>query len=89
VSLFAAVGLASASDDSSPERAGFKRATDEITIDGRLDEASWLAATPVKRFFETYPANLGSPAVATTASFLYDEREQSQIFAKISYAFSN
>ena len=74
VALFAAVDFASASDDSSPERATFRRATDEITLDGRLDEASWLAATPVTRFFETYPANLGSPAAATTAAFLYDDR---------------
>lgn len=72
--LLAAVRLATAAEDFPRDRAAFGRATDEITLDGRLDEPSWRAATLVTSFFETYPANLGVPAVATTAAFLYDDR---------------
>ncbi|HEY7638166.1 MAG TPA: DUF5916 domain-containing protein [Steroidobacteraceae bacterium] len=57
-----------------PERAAFERATGEITLDGRLDEESWRAATPLSQFFEIYPANLGTPSAETTVSFLHDER---------------
>jgi hypothetical protein len=66
--------LATAAEDLAPERASFGRAIGEITLDGRLDEASWRSATPRTRFYEIYPANVGAPAVATSVSFLYDER---------------
>jgi hypothetical protein len=72
--MLIAVWSTTAADDLVSERATFGRATDEIVLDGRLDEASWQAATPVTRFFETYPANLGVPAVVTTATFLYNDR---------------
>ena len=52
----------------------FDRATDEITLDGRLNEKDWQSATPRTKFYEIYPANMGEPAVATSVSFLYDER---------------
>lgn len=71
--MFTAAGLVSAAENPALERATFTRATAEMTLDGRLDEVSWAAATPVTSFFETYPANLGVPAVATTAAFLYDD----------------
>ena len=45
-----------------------------MVTDGRLDEASWLSAIPRTRFYEIYPANAGQPPVATTVSFLYDDR---------------
>lgn len=66
--------LATAAEDVPVERATFGRATGEITLDGRLDEASWLSATPRTKFYETYPANVAEPAVTTSVSFLYDER---------------
>lgn len=70
----AAAGLASAAEDPAPERATFGKTTEEIALDGRLEEASWRAATPITKFFETYPANLGAPTESTVATFLYDER---------------
>ena len=63
-----------AADEDAPERATFGRAAGEIVIDGRLDESSWRSATPLKKFYEIYPANTGAPSVATAVSFLYDER---------------
>jgi hypothetical protein len=56
------------------DRPTFARTTDEITLDGRLDEASWLAAIPRTKFYEIYPANVGEPAVGTSVSFAFDER---------------
>lgn len=72
--LFAAQCCANAANDNAPERATFGRAGGEIVIDGRLDETSWRAADPLKKFYEIYPADTGEPPVATTVSFLYDER---------------
>ena len=72
--LLAASCCAATADNEAPERATFGRAVGEISIDGRLDETSWLSANPLKRFYEIYPANTGQPPVATTVSFLYDER---------------
>jgi hypothetical protein len=72
--LVASAAVAHAAENPGPERATFAKATEEITLDGRLDETSWRNATPVTRFFETYPANLGAPAQATTATFLYGDR---------------
>ncbi len=70
----AAENPATAAENIAPERATFGRTAGEIKLDGRLDEASWQAATPRTKFYETYPANVGNPAVATSVSFLYDER---------------
>lgn len=53
--------------------AEFGPAASAMTIDGRLDESSWAAASPVTRFFEVYPANVGIPVVHTEARFLFDE----------------
>lgn len=72
--LFASVSFANAAGDLAPERTTFVRATEKITLDGRLAETSWRNATPVTKFFETYPANLGSPLETTTATFLYDDQ---------------
>jgi uncharacterized protein DUF5916/cellulose/xylan binding protein with CBM9 domain len=69
-----AAGLASAANEPAPDPATFSRTTGKITLDGRLDESSWRSVSSVTTFFETYPANLGAPAEATTATFLYDDR---------------
>src|ERR1044071_3593872 len=72
--MLASAGLARAADDPAIQRATFAKTGEEITLDGRLDETSWLSGTPVTMFFEIYPANLGAPAETTTATFLYDDR---------------
>jgi hypothetical protein len=72
--MLAAASFAGAAEDFTSDRASFGRTTEEITLDGRLNESSWQRGTPVTKFFETYPANLGTPAQTTTASFLYDDR---------------
>ncbi len=72
--LLAASCSANAAKNAEPERATFGRAAAEVVLDGRLDEASWRSATPLKEFYEIYPSNTGQPPVATTLSFLYDER---------------
>jgi hypothetical protein len=58
----------------SAEPAAVVRTDAPIRIDGRLDEASWADAPPVSGFFETYPGNVATPAVATEARFLHDGR---------------
>jgi hypothetical protein len=72
--LLVAARIASAAEDAAAERAAFGEVVGEITLDGKLDETSWRAATPVAKFFETYPAHLGNPAVVTTVAFLHDDR---------------
>jgi hypothetical protein len=72
--MLAAAGLTSVSADAGPERPTFNKTTEQITLDGRLDETSWRAATPVNKFFEIYPADRGIAAEITTATFLYDDR---------------
>lgn len=72
--LLAAARLLSAGDNPPSGRADFGRVEGAITLDGVLDEVDWRAASPVTQFFKIYPANLGTPAVATTAAFLYDDR---------------
>jgi hypothetical protein len=72
--LLAASCSAAAAENPAPERATFGRAAGEIVIDGRLDDASWRSATPQTKFYEIYPANIGQPSVATSVSFLYDDR---------------
>jgi len=68
--MIASAGPATAAS----EVATFAKTAEQITLDGRLEETSWRSATPVTRFFETYPANLGAPTETTTATFLYDDR---------------
>jgi hypothetical protein len=70
----ATAGIASAVEGLASERATFAKTNEQVTLDGRLNEASWWSATPVTKFFETYPANLGAPTETTTATFLYDDR---------------
>jgi hypothetical protein len=72
--LLTAQCFAAAAEDDAPEHATFDRAAGGIVMDGRLDESSWRSATPLKTFYEIYPADTGEPPVATTVSFLYDER---------------
>jgi hypothetical protein len=49
------------------------RTTGPITLDGRLDEASWAAAVPGTDFFQKFPSN-GAPATESTEfRVLYDE----------------
>ena len=67
-------GLATAADNREPAPTPLLRTMDEMVTDGRLDETSWLSAIPRTRFYEIYPANAGQPPVATTVSFLYDDR---------------
>jgi hypothetical protein len=74
VGMLAGSCVATAADDPISETAAFGRTVGEIAIDGRLDDASWQSAIPRTKFYEIYPANIGQPAVATTVSFLYDDR---------------
>jgi len=50
------------------------RRTSPVTIDGRLDEKAWAAATPITAFRQ-YQPNEGAPAsLPTEIRILYDER---------------
>ncbi|MDQ0465640.1 hypothetical protein QO010_003429 [Caulobacter ginsengisoli] len=50
------------------------RAQGEVTLDGRLDEATWQAAPVLDRFVEYYPGDLTPPTERTEVRFLYDDR---------------
>src|SRR3981081_4082795 len=44
----------------------------EITIDGRLDEAAWVAATPITEFVQSFPDEGKPPSQKTEVRILYD-----------------
>lgn len=46
--------------------------TGHIAIDGRLDEAAWLAAVPATRFVQREPLEGNEPGEATEVRVLYD-----------------
>jgi hypothetical protein len=52
--------------------ASFAPTAGSITLDGRTDETSWLGVSPVRRFYEIYPANVGEASACTEARFLFD-----------------
>ncbi|HEX5970587.1 MAG TPA: carbohydrate binding family 9 domain-containing protein, partial [Gemmatimonadaceae bacterium] len=43
-----------------------------ITIDGRLDEAAWAAATPITKFRQSQPDEGADASLATEVRILYD-----------------
>ena len=49
------------------------RRTSPITIDGRLDEAAWAAATPVRNLRQQQPDEGRAPSERTEVRVLYDE----------------
>jgi len=72
---FASMTGAQTSADALPsESVQFAHATDEMKVDGKLDETAWGSATPVTRFFEVAPGNIEAPPVSTEARFLYDSK---------------
>lgn len=56
-----------------PPVANAARRTGEVTIDGKLDEAAWNAATPITSFRQSQPAEGLQPAVRTEVRILYDD----------------
>ncbi len=44
----------------------------EITIDGRLDEAAWAAATPITELIQSFPDEGKPPSQKTELRILYD-----------------
>src|SRR5690348_8445122 len=44
-----------------------------ITIDGRLDEAAWAAATPITKFRQSQPDEGADASLATEVRILYDD----------------
>src|SRR5262245_30385225 len=49
------------------------RITDEISLDGRLDEAAWKLATPATDFYQHVPLTGAPAAERTEVFFLYDD----------------
>ncbi len=56
-----------------PPVAEAARLTGEITLDGKLDEPAWRAATPVTTFQQTQPAEGPPGTQRTEVRFLYDD----------------
>lgn len=49
------------------------RTAQTITLDGELNEAAWVTAEPIDRFYETYPGYLVAASERTEARLLYDD----------------
>lgn len=56
-----------------PPVANAARRTGAVTIDGKLDEAAWNAATPITSFRQSQPVEGVQPAVRTEVRILYDD----------------
>lgn len=50
------------------------RVTQAIVLDGRLDEAAWVQAPPIDRFYESFPRSQVAAAERTEVRLLYDDR---------------
>jgi hypothetical protein len=50
------------------------RRTSPVTIDGRLDESAWAAATPITSFRQYQPTEGASASLPTEIRILYDDR---------------
>ncbi|MHB1097116.1 MAG: DUF5916 domain-containing protein [Gemmatimonadaceae bacterium] len=68
----AGVGPA-AEGGASPNAVAVRRAT-PVIIDGRLDDASWRAATPITTLRQRQPVEGAAAALATEIRILYDDR---------------
>src|SRR5437016_1914535 len=64
--------LASQTPAVRPTAVAAKR-TGPITLDGRLDEPAWAAATPVTQFTQQKPVEGAAPTEKTEVRFLYDD----------------
>src|SRR5436190_8492153 len=49
------------------------RRTSAVTIDGKLDEAAWAAATPITQFRQSRPDEGAAATLATEIRILYDD----------------
>src|SRR5689334_6461913 len=49
------------------------RVTAKISIDGKVDEAAWAAATPITQFTQSQPEEGKPSALPTEVRFLYDD----------------
>src|SRR5205809_5239805 len=72
-------GAPQITSDPTPQRAlaarnmRASRASGPISIDGKLDEASWKAAVPSSDFMQSYPKVGGTPTDRTEVRVLYDD----------------
>ena len=55
-----------------PPVAGAVRRNGPITLDGKLDDAAWNAATPITKFIQSEPVEGASPTQRTEVRILYD-----------------
>lgn len=67
-------GVSASVESSAAQDAHFEQASDDIVLDGLLNEQSWGSAVPVTRFYEIFPGNAKNPDFHTEARFLYDEQ---------------
>jgi hypothetical protein len=71
-SPLAAQGPSAPTAPALPSAAGVRRST-PITVDGKLDEAAWAAATPISEFRQTRPTEGAAATLATEFRILYDD----------------
>ena len=68
-----AVARADGPGSSGAVRARAVRRSGPIAIDGRLDEATWTAATKYSGFVQRFPADGAAPTVETRFAVVYDD----------------
>ena len=72
VALPAAAQTPAAPEAALPSAASARRPS-PITIDGRVDEAAWAAATPITQFKQRQPTEGAAAMLATEIRILYDD----------------
>lgn len=71
--LMVVVGRAFAQNPPNKSEVSIRKATDKITIDGILDEATWQQAEPAKDFYLAYPVDNDFPTSKTEVKMSFDD----------------
>ena len=66
--------IAVAQDNFQPPSVKIKKAADEVTLDGNLHEASWLAADPADHFYQFFPFDTSMAVTRTIVKLTYDQK---------------
>ena len=67
------VSAVARADDPGSVRARAVRRSGPIAIDGRLDDATWTAATKYSGFIQRFPKDAAAPTVETRFAVVYDD----------------
>ncbi|MEQ9298577.1 MAG: DUF5916 domain-containing protein [Cyclobacteriaceae bacterium] len=72
--LIASASIAVAQEKSKTPSVNIKQATDEMILDGKLLEESWLQADPADDFFQFFPFDTSMASTKTIVKLTYDDK---------------